>query len=129
GGVVLKKGLSRSARGGSGRAPPGPRASPLCGARRSPTRLPRLAVKKPIPLTRDADGNAAFPANLGERPGKRLSYHTDFTANPADPNFINPITHRGPIEGRPPGELFAHQRWDQLVPQAGCGRPLGQTAR
>src|SRR5690348_8759911 len=104
GALALKNGLSPFAPSAFGQVPTGTPASPLFGAQRFTTRLPRLAVQKPIPLTRDADGNAAFPANLGERPARRLSYHTDFTANPADPNFINPITHRGPIEGRPPGE-------------------------
>ena len=50
---------------------------------------------------------------------RRLSYHTDFSANPADPQFRNPITNRGPIEGRPPGEVFAHQRWDEFFPKVG----------
>src|SRR5262247_88399 len=128
GALALKNGLSPFARSAFAQVPTGTPASPLFGAQRFTTRLPRLAVQKPIPLIRDADGNAAFPANLGERPGKRLSYHTDFTANPADPNFINPITHRGPIEGRPPGEVFAHQRWDEFFPQVGYVLSIGQVA-
>src|SRR5499426_1013142 len=128
GALVLKNGLSPFARSAFAQVPTGTPASPLFGAQRFTTRLPRLAVQKPIPLIRDADGNAAFPANLGERPAKRLSYHTDFTANPADPNFINPITHRGPIEGRPPGEVFAHQRWDEVFPQVGYVLSIGQVA-
>src|SRR5215831_6106230 len=128
GALVLKNGLSPFARSAFAQAPTGTPASPLFGAQRFTTRLPRLAVQKPVPLIRDVDGNAAFPANLGERPAKRLSYHTDFTANPADPNFINPITHRGPIEGRPPGEVFAHQRWDEFFPQVGYVLSIGQVA-
>jgi hypothetical protein len=78
--------------------------------------LPRLALQTPVPLTKDpATDNAVFPAALGERPAKRLSYHTDFSANPTDPAFRNLISGRGPIEGRPPGEIFAHQRW--ILPQ------------
>ena len=52
---------------------------------------------------------------------RRLSYHTDFsTADPTDPaDFSNPITERGPMEGRPPGEIFAHQRWDEFFPKVG----------
>src|SRR5215813_13699769 len=128
GALALKNGLSPFARSAFAQVPTGTPASPLFGAQRFTTRLPRLAVQKPIPLIRDADGNAAFPANLGERPAKRLSYHTDFTANPADPNFINPITHRGPIEERPPGELFAHQRWDEFFPKVGYVMSIGQIA-
>ena len=128
GALALKNGLSPFARSAFAQVPTGTPASPLFGAQRFTTRLPRLAVQKPVPLIRDVDGNAAFPANLGERPAKRLSYHTDFTANPADPNFINPITHRGPIEGRPPGEVFAHQRWDEFFPQVGYVLSIGQVA-
>src|SRR5499425_524639 len=73
----------------------------------------------------DAVFGGAF---TGERNAKRLSYHTDFTANPADPQFRNPITNRGPIEGRPPGEVFAHQRWDEFFPKVGYVMSLGQIA-
>ena len=92
--------------------------------------MPRLALQTPIPLTKDqATGNAVFPAALGERPAKRLSYHTDFTANPANPAFRNPLTNRGPIEGRPPGEIFAHQRWDEFFPKVGYVMTLGPGRR
>src|SRR5262249_61010765 len=33
--------------------------------------------------------------------------------------FRNPVRGRGPIEGRPPGELFAHQRWEEFFPKVG----------
>ena len=128
GALALKNGLSPFARSAFAQVPTGTPASPLFGAQRFTTRLPRLVVQRPTPLIRDADGNAAFPASLGERPARRLSYHTDFTANPADPNFINPITHRGPIEGRPPGEIFAHQRWDEFFPKVGYVMSIGQIA-
>ncbi len=91
--------------------------------------MPRLALQTPIPMIRDQFGNARFPGMFAnERPAKRLSYHTDFTANPADPQFRNPITGRGPIEGRPPGEVFAHQRWDEFFPEVGYVMSLGQVA-
>lgn len=86
-------------------------------------------MQTPIPLTRDPiTGNAVFPAAYGERPAKRLSYHTDFTANPADTQFRNLVSGRGPIEGRPPGEIFAHQRWDEFFPKVGYVVSLGQIA-
>jgi FtsP/CotA-like multicopper oxidase with cupredoxin domain len=88
--------------------------------------MARLALQRPIPLTRNNYGQAEFPAALGERPAKRLSYHTDFSANPTDPQFRNPLTGRGPIEGRPPGEMFAHQRWDEFFPKVGYIMSLGQ---
>src|SRR5262249_30146462 len=80
-----------------------------------------------------ATGNAMFnsPAFAGELPAKRLSYHVDFSAyvasHPNDPltnnPFKNPVTGRGPIEGRPgPApfqEVFAHQRWEEVFPKVG----------
>jgi hypothetical protein len=63
-----------------------------------------------------------------------LSYHNDFSgwkaANPGQPTsanpFCNPITKRGPMEGRPPGEVFAHQRWDEFFPKVGYVLSLGE---
>src|SRR5215831_11440936 len=119
GALAVKNGLSPFARSAFAAVPTGTPRSPLFGAQKFTNRLPRLALQTPTPLTRDANGNAAFPAALGERPAKRLSYHNDFTANPIDPQFRNPVTGRGPIEGRPPTELFAHQRWDEFFPKVG----------
>src|SRR6187431_395963 len=111
GGLALKNGLSPFARSAYADVPTGTPRSPLFGAAKFTQPMPRLALQTPVPLTRDpATGNALFPAATGERPAKRLSYHTDFTANPSDPQFRNPVSGRGPIEGRPPGEIFAHQR-------------------
>src|SRR5262247_350067 len=127
--LAWKNGLSPYARSAFAAIPTGTPRSPLFGAQKFTQPLPRLAVQTPIPLTRDpATGNALFPANLGERPAKRLSYHTDFTNNPADPQFRNPLTNRGPIEGRPPGEVFAHQRWDEFFPKVGYVATWGQVA-
>src|SRR6266481_4319139 len=135
GGLALKNGLSPFAPSAfADGVPTGTPPSPRFNAAKFTQRMPRLALQTPFPLTRVAsadpksDGDAAFPAALGERPAKRLSYHTDFTANPTNPVFINPITHRGPIEGRPPGEVFAHQRWNEFFPKAGYVMSLGQIA-
>ena len=129
GALALKNGLSPFAMSAFAQVPTGTPRSPLFGAQKFSQPLPRLALQTPTPLTRDpATGNAQFPAGFNERPGKRLSYHTDFTANPADPNFINPVSGRGPIEGRPPGEIFAHQRWDEFFPKVGYILSLGQVA-
>ena len=119
GALALKNGLSPFARSAFAAVPTGTPRSPLFGAQKFSQPMPRLSLQTPTPLTRDANGNATFPAALGERPAKRLSYHTDFTANPIDPQFRNPVTGRGPIEGRPPGELFAHQRWEEFFPKVG----------
>src|SRR5215831_14962659 len=130
GGLVAKNGLSPFARSAFALVPTGTPRSPLFNAQKFSQPLPRLALQTPTPLTRDpATGNAVFPnggsadspSGAGEPPAKRLSYHTDFTAaggngNPNNP-FKNPRTGRGPIEGRPPGEVFAHQRWEEFFPQ------------
>ena len=126
--LAWKNGLSPLARSAFGAIPTGTPRSPLFGAQKFTQRMPRLALQTPIPLTRDAAGNAVFPAAFGERPAQRLSYHTNFSANPADPAFRNPLTGRGPIEGRPPGEVFAHQRWDEFFPKVGYVLSMGQIA-
>jgi FtsP/CotA-like multicopper oxidase with cupredoxin domain len=129
GALALKNGLSPFAQSAFANVPTGTPRSPLFGAAKFSTPLPRLAVQTPVPLTRDpATGNALFPAALGERPAKRLSYHADFSDNPTDPQFRNLTSGRGPIEGRPPGEIFAHQRWDEFFPKVGYVISLGQIA-
>jgi FtsP/CotA-like multicopper oxidase with cupredoxin domain len=129
GALALKNGLSPFATSAFASVPTGTPRSPLYGAQKFTFRLPRLALQRSTPLTRDpATRNATFPAGFGERPAKRLSYHTDFTANPADPQFRNLVSGRGPIEGRPPGEIFAHQRWDEFFPKVGYVMSLAQVA-
>jgi len=130
--LALKNGLSPFASSAfADGVPTGTPRSPLFGAKKFTQRLNRLALQTPIPLARvpSADpasiSDAAFPAALGERPARRLSYHTDFTANPNDPQFRNPVTNRGPIEGRPPGEIFAHQRWNEFFPKVGYIMSVG----
>jgi len=131
--LALKNGLSPFARSAfaDSNVPTGTPRSPLFGGQKFTQRLSRLNLQTPVPLTRvpsadpASNADAAFPAALGERPARRLSYHTDFTANPSDPQFINPVTHRGPIEGRPPGEIFAHQRWNEFFPKVGYVMSVG----
>jgi FtsP/CotA-like multicopper oxidase with cupredoxin domain len=96
--------------------------------------MPRLALQTPIPLTKSGTGNNAvanFPAGFNERPSKRLSYHTDFTNAPTPAikaQFTNPLSGRGPIEGRPPGEVFAQQRWTEFFPKVGYVMSWGRVA-
>jgi len=136
--IALKNGLSPFARSAFAAVPTGTPRSPLFGAQKFTQRLNRLAVQAPQPLTRiQHDGNrnndtARWPAAAGEvlrdgtpKDAKRLSYHDDFSNNPGNPNFINPVTGRGPIEGRAPTDpatglaFFAHQRWDEFFPKQG----------
>jgi len=135
GGVLAcKNGLSPLARSAFAAVPTGTPRSPLYGAQKFAVPLNRLSLQTPIPLTQSGTGLNAianFPATLGECAAKRLSYHTDFSALPAGTTtseFINPITGRGPIEGRPPGEVFAHQRWEEFFPKVGYIFSLSQLA-
>src|SRR5215470_3491876 len=100
--LAFKHGLSPFVRSAfADGIPTGTPRSPLFGAQKFTQPLRRLDVKAPQPLTRVASadpasaGDAAFPAATGEtRPARRLSYHTDFTANPSNPQFRNPVTGR-----------------------------------
>ena len=86
GALALKNGLSPFARSAFAAVPTGTPSSYLYGQQKFTCPLPRLAVQKPYPLTRDtATGNAKFPVSLGELPAKRC---------PITPIF--PRTHRIP---------------------------------
>ena len=132
GGVLAcKNGLSPLARSAFAAVPTGTPRSPLFGAQKFAVPLNRLNLQTPIPITQSGtglDALANFPATMGEPAARRLSYHTEFTADPTDQNFRNPITGRGPIEGRPPGEVFAHQRWEEFFPKVGYIFSLSQLA-
>src|SRR5215467_910102 len=138
--IALKNGLSPFAPSAfADGVPTGTPPSPLFGAQKFTQRLNRLALQRPQPLTRiqhDANTNndtARWPAAAGEvlpvsgapKDAKRLSYHDDFSNNPGNRDFINPITHVGPIEGRAPTDtktglaFFAHQRWPEFFPKVG----------
>src|SRR5215475_3318415 len=120
--LALKNGLSPFARSAFAAVPTGTPLSPLFGAARFTQRMPRLRLQTPVPLTRADNGDAIFPAGSGYPNAKRLSYHDDFSNYVGDPAlnpFRNPVTGRGPMEGRPPGEFFAHQRWEEFFPKVG----------
>src|SRR5215467_11556138 len=137
--IALKNGLSPLAPSAfADGVPTGTPPSPLFGAQKFTQRLNRLALQRPQPLTRiqhDANPDndtARWPAAAGEvlangapKDAKRLSYHDDFSNNPGNPNFVNPRTGVGPIEGRAPTDpktglaFFAHQRWPEFFPKVG----------
>jgi FtsP/CotA-like multicopper oxidase with cupredoxin domain len=119
--LALKNGLSPFAKSAFAAVPTGTPRSPLFGAAKFTQRMPRLRLQTPMPLTRDGNGDAVFPGSIYPN-AKRLSYHNDFSAfvgDPAQNPFRNPVTNRGPMEGRPPGEFFAHQRWEEFFPKVG----------
>src|ERR1700741_86296 len=131
--LVCKNGLSPFARSAFADIPTGTPRSPLFGAQKFTQPLPRLLLHSPVPMTpmaRDGETDAAFGGQFaGERPARRMSYHNDYNAYEGDPEenpFRNPVSHRGPIEGRPPTEFFAHQRWNEFFPKAGYVISWGQ---
>jgi FtsP/CotA-like multicopper oxidase with cupredoxin domain len=131
--LAWKNGLNVYAPSAYGQVPTGTPRSPLFGARKFTQPFRRLNLQTPMPLS-NVGGEAVFPALSGEPNAKRVSYHQDFNdwkaANPSQPTsanpFCNPITKRGPREGRPPGEMFAHQRWDEFFPKVGYVLSLGE---
>ncbi|EAS51320.1 putative multicopper oxidase [Aurantimonas manganoxydans SI85-9A1] len=130
--LAMVNGLSPFARSAFADIPTGAPRSPLFGAKKFTTELHRCQLQAPIPLRRKVANNgesiAKFPNELGELPGRRKSYHTQFSKNPDNAKFRNPLTGRGPIEGRPPGEIFAHQRWEEYFPEVGYLLSIGQCA-
>ena len=135
--LLCKNGLSPFAKSAFAQGVTGVPATPLNGALPFTQPMPRLEYVPPTPLTKlvqpNGEWDALWPAGpLSLARAKRLSYHTDFSAHqagntPANP-FINPITKRGPMEGRPPGEWFAHQRWKEFFPQVGYALAMGECA-
>jgi FtsP/CotA-like multicopper oxidase with cupredoxin domain len=122
GGLLLcKNGLSPFARSAFADVPTGAPRSPLYGIKKFSQRMSRLIVQQPLPLTKSGLGDAVFPGALGHHNAKRVSYHHDFNIfrDPGVNPHRNPITERGPMEGRPHGEFFAHQRWDEFFPKVG----------
>jgi FtsP/CotA-like multicopper oxidase with cupredoxin domain len=120
--LALKNGLSPFARSAFAAVPTGAPRSPLYGAAKFSQKMPRLRLQTPMPLTRAGNDDAVFPAGSGYPNAKRLSYHNDFSAYVGDPGlnpYRNLVTNRGPMEGRAPGEFFAHQRWEEFFPKVG----------
>jgi FtsP/CotA-like multicopper oxidase with cupredoxin domain len=133
--LVCKNGLSPLARSAFAAVPTGVPRSPLFGGQKFAQRLNRLNLQTPVPImpyTRGSETDGVFGGAYANEPhARRLSYHTDFSTPPegtSKADFTNPITGRGPMEGRPPGEIFAHQRWTEFFPKVGYVLTLGQIA-
>src|SRR5690348_4355641 len=134
--LVCKNGLSPLARSAFADVPTGTPRSPLFGARKFAQPLKRLNYQTPCTMVSSARGterDAQFSAlaYANEPMGRRMSYHTDFSTPPlgtTKADFSNKFSGRGPMEGRPPGAVFAHQRWDEFFPQEGYIFTLGQCA-
>ena len=126
--LAFKNGLSPYAQSAFALVPTGTPRSPLFGATKFSQPMPRLDTQQPIGLTRNSYGHAQFDGRSSEPDAKKLSYHTDYnayTGSGSNP-FRNPLTGRGPMEGRPPGEFFAHQRWNECFPKQAYVVSVGQ---
>lgn len=128
GALALKNGLSPFARSAFADIPTGTPPSPLFGVQPFTQPMPRLKLQTPYDLTQMSVGNelhAVWPAAANEPNAKRTSWHTEFNAS-GGTLYGNPKTGRGPMEGRPPGEFFAHQRWSEFFPKKGYVMTLGR---
>lgn len=116
--LLYKNGFSPYAPSAWGQVPTGTPRSPLFGARKFTQKMPRLDLQTPSPMTRNVtSGNCDFPTGSVEYAGRANSYHNDFDLDRTNATYLNPITGRGPCEGRPPGPAFAHQRWEEYFPK------------
>ncbi len=126
--LAMKNGLSPFAQSAFAQVPTGTPRSPVEGIRKFSIPMPRSPVMPSLPMIRKEGTDSYYFGGSAELPAQRMSYHNDFNANPTDPRYVNPVTGRGPIEGRPPGEFFAFQRWNQedMHPVRGYVMSLGQ---
>jgi manganese oxidase len=93
---VLKNGLSPHARSAYGSVPTGALPSPIPAG---------LEFTQPMP-------------RLGEFQRKKPSDLTPTPTRESNQTF-NAAKGVGPIEGRPPGPFWAHQRWSEFAPKVG----------
>src|SRR5262249_38888674 len=95
GGLAWKHGLNPFVRSAFAAIPTGTPRSPLFGAQKFTQLMPRLALQEPVTLVRSDFDEAVWPLGTDPEvrrfPAKRLSYHTDFSANRADARFRNPV--------------------------------------
>lgn len=122
--LLCKNGLSPFASSAYAQVPTGTPRSPLFGVKKFSERMQRLQHILPTPMMKTTVAGVDI-ANwgggyAGEIAAKQYSYHNEYNLVPGgDPVFCNPTTKRGPMEGRPPGLAFAHQRWDEFFPKVG----------
>ncbi len=124
--------FARSAYAKGSDIPTGTPPTPLFGAEKFTQAMPRLNVQQPGSLTdlNDAAGAYTWDGLPAESNCQRLSHHTDFNdyEGPGPNPHTNPLTGRGPEEGRAPGEFYAHQRWEGFGPKTGYVMSVGQIA-
>lgn len=133
GGMLLaKNGLSPYAKSAYANVPTGTPLSPMFGALPYSQEMPRLTTQEPVGMNQAnwVDGRPMCQWTgkwASQAPAKWDSYHSDFDmVNGA--GWKNPVTGRGPMEGRPPGTWFAHQRWQEYLPTEGYVMSIGSIA-
>ena len=134
--LVAKNGLSPYARSAFAAGATGAPRSPLNGAQKFTQPLHRLNYRAPMPMTpvsglpdmAPGEVHCDFPSTMAEHSARGMSYHDDYSNyKGTGPNpYVNPMTGRGPCEGRPPTTDFAHQRWKEFLPQVGYISALSQ---
>lgn len=128
GAIAVKNGLSSWAKSAYAQVPTGLPPSPRFNAAKFSEPMPRPV--SPHEFTMDpqsgpgVETSAIFRGASAHPAARRLSYHDDYCKDPT--SFVNPVTNLGPMEGRPPGEFFAHQRWSEFFPKYGYVISLGQ---
>jgi FtsP/CotA-like multicopper oxidase with cupredoxin domain len=135
--LVCKNGLSPFAKSAFAEVPTGTPRSPLYGAKKFAQPLNRLNYQPSVTMSQVAgtgqratemDCRFGGTAYANESLPRRLSYHTDYSTPPTGTtkaDYTNKLTGRGPMEGRPPGEIFSHQRWTEFFPKEGYVFTLG----
>jgi manganese oxidase len=106
GGLAWKQGLNPFVSSAYAAIPTGSPASPLFGV---------LPFTQPMPRADLMTRNANAMTFLSPAPTEQAN-QTQQTLNAALVTAY-PGGNQGPIEGRPPGPIWAHQRWNQFLPQ------------
>jgi FtsP/CotA-like multicopper oxidase with cupredoxin domain len=132
GALVLKNGLSPYAKSAYGEVPTGTPPSPIPPGIAFTQPMPRLDVLHRYPVTRrprdpvlDADCNADEKDDVGacdHLDGPSASCHATQSTVTVQGDT------QGPREGRPPGDLWSHQRWNEFFPKVAIDvsvQPIG----
>ena len=123
--LVPLHGLSPFVRSAYAAVPTGAPLSPVPRDRPWVSPLLRCHNLTPHPLTSTGGSDAwlTWPTAMGQAPAMRRANtqtirHTVNLANATNTGNVSVQGTTGPMEGRPPGEAFAHQRWNELVNSA-----------
>src|SRR6266496_1631551 len=96
--------------------PTGAPLSPLFGVQPFSQVMPRFDVLPRKPYTSGIGMMAPLPIPGWSGPGPDPQAAANTTPWPLDPAYGFPAGTMGPIEGRPPGDIWAHQAFAQFPP-------------